>query len=93
YISVNSQQFFTVCPPKTGYPCPDGTAGLNGTGYTLGPGGATLWLTTTSPVVPGETITLRFVTWDTSDQALDSLVLLDNFRWSTTLSSGPITEP
>ena len=91
YISVNSQQFFTVCPPKTGYPCPNGTAGLTGTGYTLGPGGATLWLTTTSPVVPGEVITLRFVTWDTSDQALDSLVLLDNFRWSATPSNGPIT--
>jgi Putative metal-binding motif len=91
YISVNTQQFFTVCPPKTGYPCPDGTAGLNGTGYTLGPGGATLWLTTTSPVVPGETITLRFVTWDTSDRALDSLVLMDNFRWSADPSDGPTT--
>lgn len=91
YISVNSQQFFTVCPPKSGYPCPDGTAGLNGTGYTLGPGGGTLWLTTSSPVVPGESITLRFVTWDTSDAQLDSLVLMDNFRWSTDLSDGPVT--
>jgi hypothetical protein len=91
YISVNSQQFFTVCPPKTGYPCPDGTAGLNGTGYTYGPGGGTRWLTTTSPVVPGEVITLRFITWDTSDMLLDSLVLLDNFRWSATPSNGPIT--
>lgn len=91
YISVNSQQFFTVCPPKSGYPCPDGTAGLSGTGYTLGPGGGTLWLTTTSPVVPGETITLRFVTWDTSDQLLDSLVLMDNFRWSADPSDGPVT--
>jgi Cys-rich repeat protein len=92
YISVNSTQFFTVCPPKTGYPCPNGTAGLNGTGYTLGPGGGTVWLTTTSPVKPGETITLRFVIWDTSDRLLDSIVLLDNFRWSATPSSGPITQ-
>ena len=92
YISVNSQQFFTVCPPKTGYTCPDGEAGLNGTGYTLGPGGGTVWLTTTSPVVPGETIRLRFAIWDTSDRLLDSLVVLDNFQWSATPSDGPVTE-
>jgi hypothetical protein len=92
YISVNSKQFFTVCPTKSGYTCPNGTAGLVGTGYTLGPGGGTTWLTTTSPVKPGETIRLRFAIWDTSDQALDSIVLLDNFRWSATASSGPKTE-
>jgi Putative metal-binding motif len=92
YISVNSQQFFTVCPPKTGYPCPDGTAGLNGTGYTLGPGGGTVWLTTTSPVVPGETVHLRFAIWDTSDELLDSIVAIDNFQWSATPSDGPVTE-
>ena len=92
YISVNSQQFFTVCPPKTGYPCPDGQAGLAGTGYTYGPGGGTVWLTTTSPVVPGETIRLRFAVWDTSDRLLDSIVLLDNFRWSAVPSDGPVTE-
>jgi hypothetical protein len=91
YISVNSQQFFTVCAPKAGYSCPDGTAGLNGTGYST-EGGATVWLTTTAPVVPGETIRLRFTIWDTSDQAWDSLVLLDNFRWSATPSGGPVTE-
>ncbi|MBI5532473.1 MAG: choice-of-anchor L domain-containing protein [Deltaproteobacteria bacterium] len=91
YISVNSNQFFTVCHPKSGYTCPDGWAGLNGTGYE-GQGGATVWLTTTAPVVPGETITLRFITWDTSDMAWDSLVLIDNFRWSALPSDGPITE-
>jgi hypothetical protein len=91
YISVNSQQFFTVCPPKSGYTCPDGQAALSGTGYTLGPGGGTGWLTTTSPVVPGETITLRFVVWDTSDMLFDSLVVIDNFRWSASPSNGPIT--
>mgnify|MGYP000907104957 FL=1 len=92
YISVNSHQFFTVCPPKSGYPCPNGQAGLTGTGYTYGPGGGTVWLTTTAPVVPGETIRLRFATWDTSDMLLDSIVLLDNFRWSAAPSSGPVTE-
>ena len=36
--------------------------------------------------------TLRFITWDTSDTLLDSIVLLDNFRWSATPSNGPITQ-
>jgi len=98
YISVNSTSFFTTCcQPKTGYTCPDGKVALAGTGYydyasgTTG-AGATRWLTTTSPVKPGETITLRFIIWDTSDQAWDSQVLLDNFRWSATPSNGPITQ-
>ncbi len=104
YISVNTDQFFTVCEVKEGYTCPDGTDPLAGTGYdqqeedTGGctPGyhyvaGATQWLTTTAPVIPGETITLRFVIWDTSDQALDSLVLLDNFKWRAEGTSGPVT--
>jgi len=96
YISVNTKQFFTVCSPKTGYPCPDGSDALAGTGYGEyydgDRGGATGWLTTTSPVVPGETITLKFSTWDTSDRLLDSLVLIDNFRWSANPSNGPVTQ-
>jgi hypothetical protein len=92
YISVNTKSFFTTCcQPKSGYTCPDGNAALAGTGYD-DEGGATAWLKTTAPVVPGETITLRFAIWDTSDQAWDSLVLMDNFQWSATPSSGPITE-
>ena len=92
YISVNSNAFFTVCQPKTGYPCPDGTDPLAGTGWDeqeyddeLGwfyTGGATKWLATAAPVIPGETIKLRFVVWDTSDRKLDSLVLVDNFKWN-----------
>ncbi len=107
YISVNTNQFFTVCQAKSGYPCPDGTGPLAGTGYdldycvetdqwgdctsTVKNGGATKWLSTTAPVVPGETITLKFVIWDTSDRLLDSLVLLDNFKWSAQGTSGPVT--
>jgi hypothetical protein len=45
-------------------------------------GGATGWLTTSGNVVPGETITLRIAIWDTSDHALDSLALIDGFKWS-----------
>ena len=101
YISVNSSAFFTVCEAKDGYPCPDGVAELAGTGWdqqqddgcsgSVYNGGATKWLTTAAPVVPGETITLKFVIWDTSDQALDSIVLLDNFKWSAQGSTGPST--
>lgn len=107
YISVNSNAFFTVCQAKTGYTCPDGLAPLNGTGFDINicretdqwgdctsegkNAGATKWLSTTAPVVPGETITLKFVIWDTSDQILDSLVLLDNFKWSAQGTSGPST--
>lgn len=101
YISVNTDQFFTVCTPKTGYTCPDGTAALDGTGYGdtyMDPigrttyGGGTKWLTTTAPVIPGETITIKFAIWDTGDTQVDSLVLIDNFKWSAQgTGGGPTT--
>jgi hypothetical protein len=47
-------------------------------------GGGTGWLTTGGNVVPGETIELRFVIWDTGDQWYDSDVLLDDFEWGLT---------
>ncbi|MDQ3264450.1 MAG: choice-of-anchor L domain-containing protein [Myxococcota bacterium] len=46
-------------------------------------GGGTGWLTVRGNVVPGETITLRFALWDTGDANFDSMVLLDQFQWST----------
>jgi len=46
-------------------------------------GGATGWLVTSGNVTPGEVITLRIAIWDTSDQVLDSLALVDGFTWST----------
>ena len=45
-------------------------------------GGATGWLTTSGNVNPGEIIKLRIAIWDTSDQVLDSLALIDAFTWS-----------
>jgi hypothetical protein len=45
-------------------------------------GGGTGWLTTNGNVKPGEIMTLRIAIWDTSDTALDSLAVVDNFRWS-----------
>jgi len=47
-------------------------------------GGGTGWLVTTGNVVGGEVITLRVAIWDTSDENLDSLVIVDNFQWSVT---------
>ncbi len=77
--------------------CPGGPGELAGTGFAsvdqwcsqVSPGkskpstagGATGWLTSTAPVEPGEEFTLEFLIWDTGDGVLDSLTLLDNFRW------------
>ena len=74
--------------------CPGGPGELAGTGFAeedlwCGPfsntrssaGGATGWLTSSAPVEPGETFTLELLLWDTGDANLDSVTLLDNFRW------------
>jgi hypothetical protein len=61
--------------------CPDGSAAVRA--YVADPNqaGATSWLTTQAPVLPGEEVTLEFLIWDTSDRFLDSLVLIDSFEW------------
>jgi hypothetical protein len=79
-VSVNNG-FFQVCSG-----CSAGTAELIGTGMggnngALTDGGGTLWLTTTSPIKPGEDMTIEFIIFDTSDHAYDSLVLLDDWKW------------
>ncbi len=81
-ISINNA-FFTVCNK-----CSKGDKGLQGTGYEGGIGGGTGWLTTTSPVTGGETITLRFIVFDEGDHILDSAVVIDNFRWDTQAAKG-----
>jgi hypothetical protein len=67
-----------------------GVASLAGTGFdgTVN-GGATEWLTTDSPVVPGEVMTLELILFDSgglsgNDHSYDTLILLDNFRWQLT---------
>ena len=92
-LSVNNG-FFQVCFPPLGSPpgtCPSGTleligTGMGGWGSNLTDGGATEWLTNTAPVVPGETMEIEFAVWDAGDHNVDSLVLLDRFRWSLTPS-------
>ena len=58
-----------------------GTDELQGTGFESN--GGTGWLTTRGNVKGGEIITLRLAIWDLSDDRLDSLVLIDNFKWGT----------
>ncbi len=54
--------------------------------------GSTGWLTTTAPVTPGETITLRFSIWDEGDGVYDSVAFIDNFQWDTAPISDPHTD-
>jgi hypothetical protein len=89
-VSVNNG-FFEVCFPIKPGECPSGTLDLVGTGMggfngSLNDGGGTEWLINDSPVVPGETITLDFIVWDAGDSKVDSLVLLDKFRFNVTPS-------
>ncbi|HMR77906.1 MAG TPA: hypothetical protein PKD61_22505, partial [Polyangiaceae bacterium] len=46
-------------------------------------GGGTFWLTTAGNVVPGGLVELRIVIWDVGDSILDSLALVDGFKWLT----------
>jgi hypothetical protein len=99
-INVNSG-FFEVCTPGVSsggrsFPCAKGTKELQGSGY-WDPSlpeehGATSWLQTKAPVVPGETITIQFIIWDTGDHVLDSSVLLDNWKWDAAATTAPVTD-
>jgi hypothetical protein len=84
-FSVNNG-FFDVCSPSGCYNCPAGTAELAGTGMQAGVGGGSVWLVTTAPVLPGETITLELMVFDVGDWSWDSLSLLDDFEWSVNAS-------
>ena len=86
-----------ICDGQKTNTCKVPVKDLAGTGYELDDGtgipqgGGTGWLTTTSPVVPGETITLQFIIFDEGDHILDSAVIIDNFQWQLTPASGPTT--
>jgi hypothetical protein len=101
-ITVNVG-FFAVCNSapicngnKTNT-CRSSINELAGTGYELDDGsgtpvgGGTGWLTTTSPVTPGEIATLRFIVFDEGDHILDSSVMIDNFQWQLQAAAGPTT--
>lgn len=87
-ISVNNA-FYDICFPYAGAPataCSNGTLELVGTGMggwngDLRDGGGTVWLTNFANVVPGETVEIEFIIFDAGDHNVDSIVLLDYFRW------------
>ncbi|HVY44393.1 MAG TPA: hypothetical protein VHB21_00885, partial [Minicystis sp.] len=81
----------TGCDGTPGFNfCAGGSAELMGTGY-LGHdspcgamssiGGGTGWIQTETPVVPGETVTIQFIIWDSSDAIYDSAAILDDVHW------------
>lgn len=82
-INLAPSGLFTQCSPVSAYPATQtscvGTEDLQGTGFESN--GGTGWLTTRGNVVGGEVITLRLAIWDLTDHVLDSLVLIDNFKW------------
>lgn len=94
-LAHGNASLFTQCAPGstagTATNC-TGVTGLAGTGLNIPHagtcdanslvGGDTDWRVLRGSVVPGETIVLRLAIWDTSDGAYDSVLLLDNFRWS-----------
>lgn len=92
-ISVNTS-FLEVCGCAGGPPCiaggktffcPLGKQGLVGTGYqsASGDGASTGWLVSTAPVVPKQTIKLRWTVYDSGDGVLDATTLIDNWKWLT----------
>ncbi len=88
--------------PSTIYTCTS-TSGLTGTGMDIAApadscgvsggmvGGGTDWLMLRGNVIPGEIITLRLALWDSGDSSYDSLVILDNFQWSSQLVTAGTT--
>ena len=73
------------------YGFPPATPCTSNAGFT-NDAGSTGWLTTTAPVTPGETITLRFSIWDEGDGVYDSAVFIDNFQWDTVPINDPWTD-
>jgi hypothetical protein len=95
--SYASLCFSSNCPGAPNPYCPLGPGFMQNTGFNeWGDSGSTGWLVTTAPVTGGDTFKIRFAIWDTGDAALDSTVLVDNFRWianSGTVAVGTIPVP
>jgi hypothetical protein len=88
-LSVNNG-FFDICDPNGGVgcsSCPAGLGPLSGTIPSMPTaGGGTVWLQTTAPVLPAESMVLELMIFDVSDDWLDSHALLDGFSWSVSAS-------
>ena len=84
-LSVNNV-LLDVCAPQSAggkmFTCPAGTSELSGTGFE--DHAATSWLSTTTALKGGETITVDFGVMDAGDGVYNSSVLVDNLRWTAT---------
>lgn len=96
-INANNTSLLTACKPATAAPkhlaCQN-ESGLAGSGFEGH--AATGWLEAKVPVptfADGDdrVITLRYAIWDSRDNALDSTVAIDRFRWSTDALPEPKT--
>ncbi|MFO0593451.1 MAG: hypothetical protein U0441_38270 [Polyangiaceae bacterium] len=76
-VSIDDASFQACATPSGCSFCPLGVSGLTDTGMPASTG----WLAANAPVLIGETITLDLTVFDGSDGAVDSVVLLDAFRW------------
>lgn len=76
---VNPKKMFDCVAGKTIVTGTDFAADDGNPGYT---NGATGWLRTSAPINPGKKFTIRLVTYDSSDGSVDSLTLIDNWKWS-----------
>ena len=99
-LSVDSP-FLDVCFPRVTDPpgsCSAGTLDLVGNGMggfrsSISDGGGTEWLENRVPVTPGEVMALDLVIWDGGDGNVDSIALLDDFRWHAAAPPGPTLGP
>jgi hypothetical protein len=82
----------------TGCASPDDLTGTGFEGSATGcadgdqVGGGTGWVNLAGNVTPGEIATLRLALWDTADGVQDSLVLLDQFEWSSEETTPGLTQ-
>ena len=73
--------------PMTPFACSFGPNGLGGTDWATDDNhagwtnGSTGWLQTSAPVTPGQSFTIRFVTYDSADGNVDSSTFVDRWRW------------
>jgi len=83
----------TPSPPCTAgglsFPCSLGDGELSGTGFP--DGAATPWLETIVPAAGGSPITMRFTVYDSGDGVVDTLVLIDRWRWVFSAGGTPTT--
>src|SRR5690606_15288016 len=90
-ISLNAG-FLDYKDAPNPYDCPAPCTAPELQGTVMQTHAGTKWLTTTAGVSPGEDITIIWAIWDLSDEVLDSVVILDDFRWNFE-GGPPVTIP